>query len=172
MRALATRTRDSATEIEEMITGLQGRTSQVSTMMQDSVKRSHTSAEEASGSIVSFKEIVEGANSIVSMTSDVASAVDEQTSVAGLINDNAERIRDIVDMANEQVKENAQASEEVAKQASNLQIIVNQFKVLPDKTMIKKTYCVPPTIISSSFNVGCPTPTGTLCPALPQTPTP
>lgn len=130
VRALATRTRDSATEIEDMITSLQARTTQVSAMMQDSVKRSHTSAEEASGSITSLQEIVDGANSIVNMTSDVASAVDEQTSVASQINDNAERIRDIVDLANEQVKENAQASEEVAKQASNLQVIVNQFKVL------------------------------------------
>ncbi len=31
---------------------------------------------------------------------------------------------------------------------------------------------VPPTVISSTFMVGWPTPTGTLCPSLPQTPTP
>ena len=31
---------------------------------------------------------------------------------------------------------------------------------------------VPPTVILSIRNVGCPTPTGTLCPSLPQVPTP
>src|SRR5580658_3735766 len=34
-------------------------------------------------------------------------------------------------------------------------------------------YCpVPPTVMRSSFTVGMPTPTGTLCPALPQVPIP
>src|SRR6202453_5417110 len=34
-------------------------------------------------------------------------------------------------------------------------------------------YCpVPPTVMRSSFTVGMPTPTGTLCPALPQVPMP
>src|SRR6185503_14141653 len=32
--------------------------------------------------------------------------------------------------------------------------------------------CVPPTVKPSIFSVGWPTPTGTLCPSLPQTPTP
>jgi hypothetical protein len=32
--------------------------------------------------------------------------------------------------------------------------------------------CVPPTVNSSILRLGCPTPTGTLCPSLPQTPTP
>src|SRR5947208_2936228 len=31
---------------------------------------------------------------------------------------------------------------------------------------------VPPTVMLSTFNVGIPTPTGTLCPSLPHVPTP
>src|SRR5690606_7126344 len=32
--------------------------------------------------------------------------------------------------------------------------------------------CVPPTVSASTLSVGCPTPTGTLWPSLPQVPTP
>ena len=37
---------------------------------------------------------------------------------------------------------------------------------------LRKDQAVPPTVNPSIRNVGCPTPTGTLCPSLPQVPTP
>src|SRR5439155_23652488 len=38
--------------------------------------------------------------------------------------------------------------------------------------MRQRTQAVPPTVSPSILSVGCPTPTGTLCPSLPQVPTP
>ena len=129
VRGLAGRTQESAIEIEAMISDLQSQTSVVATMMQRSVSLSRGSAEEASGSIESLERIMQGANHIVDMTAQVASAVEEQTSVASIITKNAERIRQILDESNENVAQNAAASEEVAKQAVVLKTLIAQFRV-------------------------------------------
>lgn len=129
VRGLAGRSQESATEIEVMINDLQQQTNIVSDLMKRSVELSNQSAEEANGSINALDQIMQDATHIVDMTTQVASAVEEQTAVAGEINQNAERIQAIVEVASEQVNQNAQASEEVAKQASYLQDIVSRFKV-------------------------------------------
>lgn len=129
VRGLAGRSQESATEIDVMISDLQQQTGQVSSLMMRSVEVSAQSAEEAGSSIGALDKIMNDATNIVDMTSQVASAVEQQTAVAGDINNNAEQIQTIVAVASEQVGQNAEASEEVAKQAAYLQQIVSQFKV-------------------------------------------
>ncbi|WP_415895546.1 methyl-accepting chemotaxis protein [Neptuniibacter sp. PT34_22] len=129
VRGLAGRSQESATEIDTMINDLQQQTGQVSNLMMRSVEVSAQSAEEAGTSISALDKIMNDATNIVDMTSQVAAAVEQQTAVAGDINNNAEQIQTIVAVASEQVGQNAEASEEVAKQASYLQQIVGQFKV-------------------------------------------
>ena len=97
--------------------------------MQRSVELSALSADEAGSSINALDTIMNDATHIVDMTAQVAAAVEQQTAVASEINSNAERIQSIVEVASEQVGQNAEASEEVAKQASYLQQIISQFKV-------------------------------------------
>lgn len=129
VRGLAGRSQESAAEIEVMINDLQEQTDKVANQMHRSVELSNKSAEEASGSISALDQIMQDATHIVDMTTQVAAAVEEQTAVAGEINQNAERIQGIVETASIQVGQNAEASEEVAKQAAYLQQIVGQFKV-------------------------------------------
>ncbi|WP_415889995.1 methyl-accepting chemotaxis protein [Neptuniibacter sp. SY11_33] len=129
VRGLAGRSQESATEIDTMINDLQQQTGQVSNLMMRSVEVSAQSAEEAGSSIGALDKIMNDATNIVDMTSQVAAAVEQQTAVAGDINNNAEQIQTIVAVASEQVGQNAEASEEVAKQAAYLQQIVGQFKV-------------------------------------------
>ena len=129
VRGLAGRSQESATEIDTMINDLQQQTGQVSNLMMRSVEVSAQSAEEAGTSISALDKIMNDATNIVDMTSQVAAAVEQQTAVAGDINNNAEQIQTIVAVASEQVGQNAEASEEVAKQAAYLQQIVGQFKV-------------------------------------------
>jgi len=129
VRGLAGRSQESATEIDTMINDLQQQTGQVSNLMMRSVEVSAQSAEEAGTSISALNKIMNDATNIVDMTSQVAAAVEQQTAVAGDINNNAEQIQTIVAVASEQVGQNAEASEEVAKQAAYLQQIVGQFKV-------------------------------------------
>ncbi|WP_415904952.1 methyl-accepting chemotaxis protein [Neptuniibacter sp. QD48_55] len=129
VRGLAGRSQESATEIDVMINDLQQQTGKVSNLMMRSVEVSAQSAEEAGTSISALDKIMNDATNIVDMTSQVAAAVEQQTAVAGDINNNAEQIQTIVAVASEQVGQNAEASEEVAKQAAYLQQIVGQFKV-------------------------------------------
>lgn len=129
VRGLAARTQTSAMEIEEMISALQKGTGQVAEMMHRNIDMSHSSVDGASRSVVSLERIMDGTGRIVDMTVQVASAVEEQATVAGVVKANAGHIRKIVDTAAEQVEQNAQASEEVAAQAARLQTVVARFKV-------------------------------------------
>ncbi|MBY4676423.1 methyl-accepting chemotaxis protein [Marinobacterium sp. CAU 1594] len=129
VRNLAVRTQQSAGEIEAMIRELQQRTEAVSGLMEQSVSQSRATVEEAGHSLGTLDEITQGAGRIVDMTTQAASAVEEQAAVAAEINRNVEQIRQIMAVANEQVDQNAQASGEVAQQANALQQAVAQFRV-------------------------------------------
>lgn len=129
VRSLAARTQESASEIETMITGLQSRTGHVSSLMSNSVSNSERSAEEANRSIDALEHITEGAATIVDMTTQVASATEEQAAVAAEINKNIEHIREIIGEAGEQTQLSAGTSQEVAREAMELQQAVVQFKV-------------------------------------------
>ncbi len=129
VRSLAARTQESASEIESMITGLQRSTSSVTQLMGTSVENSNRSAEEANKSIDALEQITQGAATIVDMTTQVASATEEQASVAGEINRNVDEIRNIIGATNEQTRLNAATSDEVALEAQQLQRSVSQFKI-------------------------------------------
>lgn len=59
----------------------------------------------------------------------VAAAVEEQSSVSGEVGQNIVVIRDITEATSEGVQRNARASEEISCQASELQQAVAVFKV-------------------------------------------
>jgi methyl-accepting chemotaxis protein len=96
--------------------------------MQESVSNSEQSAAEASATIDALDTIITGAASIVDMTTQVASATEEQAAVAAEITRNIEHIRGIMTTANDQVGQNADASHMVAEQASELQTAVSRFR--------------------------------------------
>lgn len=96
--------------------------------MQEAVRDSEQSAEEAGTTISALGTITQGAASIVDMTTQVASATEEQASVAAEITRNIEQIRSIMAGANDQVGQNAEASHLVAQQASELQNAVVRFR--------------------------------------------
>ncbi|MBP0047212.1 methyl-accepting chemotaxis protein [Marinobacterium sp. AK62] len=128
VRTLAARSQTSAAEIEKLVHSLQEQTEHVSQLMQTSVADSEASAERAGETIEALDTITAGANSIVDMTSQVASATEEQASVAAEITRNIDHIRSIMENANEQVAQNADASQTVAQQAADLQNAVGSFK--------------------------------------------
>lgn len=128
VRTLASRSQQSAAEIEQMVISLQDQTHNVSNLMQESVRGSEQSAERANETIDALNTITEGASSIVDMTTQVASATEEQASVAAEITRNIDYIRSIMEDANAQVGQNADASQMVAQQASELQNAVSSFR--------------------------------------------
>ncbi|PSL13932.1 methyl-accepting chemotaxis protein [Marinobacterium halophilum] len=128
VRTLASRSQHSAAEIEQMTLSLQEQTHNVSRLMQESVRDSELSAEQASETIEALSTITRGAASIVDMTTQVASATEEQAAVAAEITRNIEHIRAIMAGANDQVGQNADASQLVAQQAADLQNAVASFR--------------------------------------------
>jgi|GEM_PF-343433 len=128
VRTLAARSQTSASEIEQLVHSLQDQTLNVSQLMQASVTDSEASAERASETIGALDTITAGAASIVDMTTQVASATEEQASVAAEITRNIDHIRSIMEDANRQVGQNADASQMVAQQASELQSAVSSFR--------------------------------------------
>ncbi len=128
VRTLAARSQSSAAQIEKLVHSLQGQTQNVSQLMKVSVEDSEASAERASETIGALDTITNGAASIVDMTTQVASATEEQASVAAEITRNIDHIRSIMEEANRQVGQNADASQMVAQQASELQDAVSSFR--------------------------------------------
>ncbi|MBV0933279.1 methyl-accepting chemotaxis protein [Marinobacterium weihaiense] len=128
VRTLASRSQQSAAEIEQMVLSLQEQTHNVSHLMQESVRDSEQGAERASETIDALNTITAGATSIVDMTTQVASATEEQASVAAEITRNIDHIRNIMEDANDQVGQNADASQMVAQQAAELQSAVSSFR--------------------------------------------
>ncbi len=128
VRTLAARSQSSAAEIEKLVHSLQDQTQNVSQLMKISVEDSEASAERASETIGALDTITNGAASIVDMTTQVASATEEQASVAAEITRNIDHIRSIMEEANRQVGQNADASQMVAQQASELQDAVSSFR--------------------------------------------
>ena len=128
VRSLAARTQESATEIESMITGLQSRTQHVTQLMSESVSQSERSATEATTSIEALDRIINSAETIVDMTTQVASATEEQASVAAEINRNVDQISQLIATSNAKTQENAQTSQHVADTAQQLQSAISRFR--------------------------------------------
>ncbi len=128
VRMLASRSSQSAEEIARLVGSLQSRTQQVSELMQQSVSDSEQGAARAGETIGALQTIVHGASNIVDMTTQVASATEEQAAVAAEITRNVDHIRQIIGEANSQVSQNADASAMVAEQAAGLQQAISRFR--------------------------------------------
>ncbi|WP_199610858.1 methyl-accepting chemotaxis protein [Flocculibacter collagenilyticus] len=129
VRNLAMRTQQSTQEIESIIANLQSRTTEIVGVMTTCRDEGLESAEQAKSAGDVLNHITEDVNNIMDMNTQIATAIDEQSSVAAEVNQNVVKIRDIAEMVNETTKQNAQTSEEVSEQATVLHKLVEQFKV-------------------------------------------
>lgn len=128
VRSLAQRTQESTGQIEQIISGLQQRTKNIVAVMQNCQSQGKESASQASSTIELLRQITNDVGLIMDMTTQIATAVEEQSLVAADVNKNVVRIRDISEDSLSISKHNAQISEEVASQASMLHRTVDKFK--------------------------------------------
>ena len=129
VRSLAQRTQDSTQEIESIISTLQGRTQEVVSIMQQCRTQGGESAAQASKAGELLRSITEDVQTIMDMSTHIATAIDEQSQVASEVNKNVVRIRDIAQEASGHAATNAQTSEEVSEQARVLYQAIDKFKV-------------------------------------------
>jgi methyl-accepting chemotaxis protein len=128
VRTLANRTRESTTEIEDMIQNLQVQADAAVNAITQGQKKAHASVENASHAGEALSEITKSVATITSMNIQIATASDAQSEVAEKINQNVMDISHVAD-------ENAQASnllatssDDLAQLATELQQLVSHFK--------------------------------------------
>ena len=128
VRSLAQRTAESTRQIEQIISSLQGRTRAIVASMQQCRERGQSGAEQAGVASKLLVAITGDVTNIMEMTTQIATAVEEQSHVAAEVNKNVIRIRDISEQSLKIAEHNAQISEEVAAQAARLHHTVDKFK--------------------------------------------
>jgi methyl-accepting chemotaxis protein len=128
VRSLAQRTAESTRQIEQIIKGLQNRTKEIVTAMQNCRQQGEAGVEQAGVASALLGAITRDVTTIMDMTTQIATAIEEQSHVASEVNKNVIRIRDISEDSLAIAQQNAQISEEVAVQAARLHQTVDKFR--------------------------------------------
>ncbi len=129
VRALAGKTGQSATQIEEMIVKLQAGSKNAVKSMSASRELTLESVSETKKAGDLLKQITESMNSIAELNTQIASATEEQTSVSEEINRNIVNINDVVSRTAVSGSQTDASSSELVKLASQLKLAVNRFKM-------------------------------------------
>jgi methyl-accepting chemotaxis protein len=129
VRTLASRTQQSTLEIQSMIEKLQSGAVQAVDVMATGREEAEKSVSHAKQAGESLGGITQAVVSISDMNAQIATASEEQTSVAEEINQNIVNISHIGEGAVSSAQMTSSASEELARLSTELQGLVDQFKV-------------------------------------------
>jgi methyl-accepting chemotaxis protein len=129
VRTLASRTKDSTTEIKQMIDKLQHGTDNAVKATDNSEQAAKSTAERAASADLALAAIYEAVELISSTTHQIATATEQQTVVSRDINQNFHRISDVAYQTNDNVSQSAQASESLSTLAEQLQELVRRFRL-------------------------------------------
>lgn len=129
VRTLAARTQSSTEEINQVIIKLQSGSQDAVNVMNNSSSQAQALVETAKEAGTSLTAISQAVNKINDMSTHIATAAEEQNSVAEEINSNIVRINDMSQDTSTGAQQTAQASDDLAQLATQLQSLVNQFKV-------------------------------------------
>ncbi|EKQ6383905.1 methyl-accepting chemotaxis protein [Pseudomonas aeruginosa] len=128
VRNLARRTQDSVEQIRGVIEGLQQGTRDVVDAMHGSHRQAQGSVEQVDEAVAALQRIGEAVTVINDMNLQIASAAEEQSSVAEEINRNVAAIRDVTESLSSQAEESAQVSQSLNRLANHQQDLMEQFK--------------------------------------------
>jgi methyl-accepting chemotaxis protein len=129
VRTLASRTQASTLEIQSMIERLQAGTRDAVKAMEQGQSQAQQGLQQAAQAESSLQTISNSVTNINDMNIQIATAAEEQSSVAEEINRNIVNISQSADATAEGAKQTASAGDELAKLAVRLQTLVGQFKV-------------------------------------------
>jgi methyl-accepting chemotaxis protein len=129
VRNLAQRTQEATHEIQDIIEQLVSASSQAVDVMDSSIKDADQSVSDSNRAGDALDEISNAVASISEMNSVIATAASEQTSVVSEINKNIIAINEVSHQTAEGTMRTMKESEEVAEISTQLDRMVNQFKV-------------------------------------------
>ncbi len=128
VRNLASKTQESTSEIQEMIERLQSGTQEAVEVMKSSTHEAQNSVSETAKAGESLSKITSAVSVINDMSSHIASAAAEQSSVSREMHENILSISQAADQTAQGATENLAASQDMAKLAVNLKGLVGHFK--------------------------------------------
>jgi methyl-accepting chemotaxis protein len=129
VRTLASRTQSSTQEIQEMIERLQAGAANAVQAMEHGRSQAHAGAEQAREAAESLEAITKAVTTINEMNTMIASAAEEQNSVAEEMDKNIVNISQLSHDTAGAVEQTTAASVELSKLASQLESLVSQFKL-------------------------------------------
>ncbi len=129
VRTLATRTKNSAGEIEAMINHLQTGVREAVILMEQSRDQAAKGVDDANEVAQSLESITRAVNTIRDMNMHIASASEQQSATTEELNRNVTSIRDLADQSAAGADQTTAASQEMARLAGDLQQSVSGFTV-------------------------------------------
>jgi len=129
VRTLASRTQESTQEIEAMIVQLQTGARDAVAAMEKGHHAAQASVEQAAEAGTSLEKITSAVATISDMNTQIASAAEEQSSVAEEINRNVVNINSMAEDVTHGAEQTSTSSGALAELASQLQSLVRQFKI-------------------------------------------
>ncbi|QIR13580.1 methyl-accepting chemotaxis protein [Shewanella aestuarii] len=129
VRNLASRTQASTVEINDMLSELHKSVAQAVQAMQESQKSGVRSVESSKAISESLGAVTSSVANINDMSTHIATAATEQSSVTEEINRNITSVQEIVNQLLESSRQAAEVSSVVANSGDHLAKLVNQFKI-------------------------------------------
>ncbi len=129
VRTLASRTQESTQEIETITSLLQKRTQEIVSLMAECRNQGQESVEQASSAGTMLDEITQDVALIMDMNSTIATAIQEQSTVASEVNQHVVMIKDVTIQSGHAAKKSEQMSESLTTQAQSLTREVSRFSV-------------------------------------------
>lgn len=129
VRALAYRTQQSTSEIEQMISSIQKGTGAAVSAMTHTNTQARTTLDTAQGAGAALVEITESINNITERNVLIATASEEQAQVAREVDRSLVSIRDLSSQSSEGSNQTALATSELSKLAVELNRLVKQFRM-------------------------------------------
>jgi len=129
VRALAKKTQDSTTEIRDMIEHLRAGIHKAVDSMENGRQQMLTVEDQANETDHSLDAISQGVTRIGDMSTQIATATEEQSMVAEEMNRNVNSISNLTDTTTENSKHVSQLGNHLADMASELQHLLAQFNI-------------------------------------------
>ncbi|RDH92314.1 MAG: methyl-accepting chemotaxis protein [endosymbiont of Seepiophila jonesi] len=135
VRGLATRTQESTVEIENMIVRLQAGARDAASVMKSGTQIAKQNIEQAERARQSLVSIAEAVSTISAMNTQIATAAEQQHSVADEISKNVVHISDSSHETADHARQTSSIISELGQRASGLQQTVSQFKISGEATI-------------------------------------
>jgi len=129
VRTLASRTQESTQEIQKMIERLQEGSQQAVKVMEKGSNTASSTVDTVSESAQSLTKIVDSVNVITDMNNQIASAAEEQSTVAQEIDQNIVRISELSQQATESSSGVGQAIGKLSQLGGELHSLLSKFRV-------------------------------------------